>query len=86
MPFIRQPTIQIGGLAGGSPRPLQVRAGPVLPDVPLAVFYTPEPPREGEEQAEWRGGREQAQHKEQNGPEIGSRGPTPPGPPSSAAQ
>jgi len=54
--------------------------------VPRAVFYTPEPPREGEEQAKWRGGVEQEQPEEQNGPESGSRGPTPPGPPSSAAQ
>jgi len=86
MPCIGQPTIQLGGLAGGPPRTLHVRAGPVLPYVPRAVFHTPEPPREGEEQAEWRGGGEKQQHEDQNGTENGSRGPIQPGPPSSAAQ
>ena len=86
MPFIGQPTIQLGGPAGGPPRTLQVPAGPVLPYVPRAVFYTPEPPREGGEQAEWRGGGEQQQPEDQNDPENDSRGPPPPGPPSSDAQ
>jgi len=86
MPFIGQPTIQLRGLAGGPPRTLQVRAGPVLPYVPRAVLYTPEPPRQGEERAEWRGGGKQQQPEDQNGPENGSRGPTLPEPPSSATQ
>jgi len=58
----------------------------MLPYVPRAILYTPEPPREGEEQAIWRKGGEQQQPEDQNGPENGSRGPKPPGPPSSAAQ
>jgi len=86
MPFIGQPPIQLGNLAGGPPRNLQVRAGPVLDYVPRAVFYTPDPPREGEKQAERREGGEQQQPDDQNGPENGSRGPTPPRPPSPAAQ
>jgi len=86
MPLIGEPTIQLGGLAGGPPRTLQVRAGPVLHYVPWAVLYTPEPPREGEEDEEWREGGEQQQPDDQNGPENGSRGPTLPGTPSSAAQ
>jgi len=54
MPFFGQPTIQVGGLAGGPLRTLQVRAGPVLPACP-GPYSTP-PSRRGRARSRQNGG------------------------------